>query len=202
MAITRPRSRALWVPAATIASEVGNSAAAPTPAIACPIHKTSTRVLVDVDAPGVRTETSSPAARISAPPTSSRLRPKRSPSTPNVSSKSTTGTRNASEIQVSCEELVPRSSWNRPLSTAGIASATCPTATAIAEAISVPVVRSPTKNDPLAAGVRGLAARCSDIIHAPLLRCVRAVVGESRSNRHCVSVPAGHWADGCCSPQS
>ena len=70
---------------------------------------------------------------------SSRLRPNRSPSTPKVSSNSVTGTRKASEIQVSCDELVPRSCWNSPLRTAGMASATCPTHTASAAATSVPV---------------------------------------------------------------
>jgi hypothetical protein len=51
------------------------------------------------------------------------------------------GTRNASEIQVSCEDVVPRSCWNRPFSTAGIASATCAMHTASAAATSVPRVR-------------------------------------------------------------
>ena len=72
--------------------------------------------------------------------TSSRLRPNRSPSTPNVSSSNVTGTRKASEIQVSWEEEVPRSFWNRPCSTAGMASASWATPTDKAAANSVPRV--------------------------------------------------------------
>src|SRR5581483_1152573 len=60
---------------------------------------------------------------------------------PKVSSSSVTGTRKASEIQVSWDDVVPRSSWNRPLRTAGMASATCATQTASAAAASVPRVR-------------------------------------------------------------
>ncbi len=132
--------RAVWVPAATMASDVGNRAAAPMPAMICPVHSTSTRVPVDEEAPGVSTAISSPTASSSAPPTSSRLRPNRSPSTPKVSSSRVTGTRKASEIQVSCEDVVPRSCWNSPLSTAGMARATWARQTPSAAATSVPVV--------------------------------------------------------------
>ena len=72
---------------------------------------------------------------------SSRLRPNRSPITPNVSSSRLTGTRNASEIQVSWEDEVPRSCWNRPLSTAGMASPIWPTHTAMHVAMTVAGVR-------------------------------------------------------------
>ncbi|WP_231387081.1 hypothetical protein [Gordonia polyisoprenivorans] len=53
-----------------------------------------------------------------------------------------TGTRNAAEIQVSCDALVPRSSWKSPLSTAGMANAACARAIAAAAAISVRLSRT------------------------------------------------------------
>ena len=99
-----------------------------------PVHSTASRL----PPIGVDTPMAMPAASMSAPPTSSRLRPKRSPSTPKVSSRTQTGTRNASDIQVSWAELVARSCWKSPLSTAGIASAIWATQTASTAAISVP----------------------------------------------------------------
>ena len=122
--IARARALAVCVPAATMARLVGNSAAAPIPAMICPIHSTSTRVSVDDPAPGVRMATPSPMASANAPPTNSRLRPNRSPSTPKVSSSRATGTMKAAEIQVSCDEVGPRSCWNKPLRTVGTANAT------------------------------------------------------------------------------
>jgi hypothetical protein len=97
--------------------------------------------VLDAPADGVSTLISSPTAMSRLPPMSSRLRPNRSPSTPQVSSSRATGTRKASEIHVSCEEVVCRSSWNSPLSTAGMASPTWATSTARAVATRVPVLR-------------------------------------------------------------
>src|SRR5581483_7266043 len=117
MATARARARAVCVPAATMARLVGMIAAAPAPAMIMPIHSTATRVPVELPRPGVSRATPSPTASSAAPMTSSRLRPNRSPTTPNVSSSRVTGTRKASEIQVSWEEEVPRSFWNKPGST-------------------------------------------------------------------------------------
>ncbi len=75
------------------------------------------------------------------PPMRRRLRPNMSPTTPQVSSSRLTGTRNASDIQVSWDDVVPRSCWNRPLSTAGIASPIWPTHTAMEVAMMVAGVR-------------------------------------------------------------
>ncbi len=134
MVIERARARAVWVPAAIMARLVGMMAAAPAPAMIMPIHRTTTRLPVEVPKPGVSRATPSPTASIAAPIISSRLRPNRSPTTPNVSSSRVTGTRNASEIQTSWDDEVPRSFWNRPCSTAGIASASWATPTARAPA--------------------------------------------------------------------
>ena len=97
----RARVSTVCVPAATMASVVGNSTAAPIPERIWPIHRTATRVSVEAPAPGVRTLANSPTAISALPPMSSRLRPNRSPITPQVSSSRLTGTRNASDIQVS-----------------------------------------------------------------------------------------------------
>ncbi len=113
IAMTRARWAGEVVPAARIAREVGNRAAAPRPARACPVQSWWTPEEVEL--------TSSPTASSEAPPTSSRLRPKRSPSSPKVNSRTATGSRNASEIQVSWEPTGFRSDWNRPLRVAGIA---------------------------------------------------------------------------------
>ena len=121
----------MW-PAATMARLVGMIAAAPAPAMAMPIHRIVTRVPVELLIPGVSSATPSPTASMTAPMIISRLRPNRSPSTPNVSSSKVTGTRKASEIQVSWEDEGTRSFWNKPCSTAGIASASWATATASA----------------------------------------------------------------------
>ncbi len=112
--------------------------AAPVPAMTRPVQSTSSLVLAGSEVPGVKMAIDSPIASTSAPPTNSRLRPKRSPSTPKLSSSTQTGTRKASEIQVSCAELVPRSCWNKPFSTAGLASAICARQTASTAAIRVP----------------------------------------------------------------
>src|SRR5689334_2426442 len=130
----RARAEAEYVPAAIMARLVGKIAAAPSPEMTWPVHSTARRL----PPAGVDTPMARPTATMSAPPTSSRLRPKRSPSTPKVSSRTQTGTRNASDIQVSWAELVARSCWKSPLSTAGIASAICATTTASTAAISVP----------------------------------------------------------------
>ncbi len=133
------RWRTVCVPAASIAIEVGKIAAAPRPDSTCPVHNCATRASVDPDV-GVRNAITHPIAMSTPPAASSRLRPNRSPITPKVSSNRVTGTRNASEIQVSWVEDVPRSSWNSPLSTAGSESPIWATATAVAAAISVPGV--------------------------------------------------------------
>src|SRR5579875_4121595 len=75
----RPRLRAVCVPAATIASDVGNSAAAPIPASAWPAQRTMTRVSCAVPGPGVSTAITSPATISATPTNSSRLRPNMSP---------------------------------------------------------------------------------------------------------------------------
>ncbi len=116
--MARERSRAVCVPAATIARLVGKIAAAPSPERIWPVHRISTLVPVELAAPGVSTLMSWPTISSAVP-----------------------DTRKASEIQVSCAELVPRSCWNRPLSTAGMASATWATHTAIAAAARVPRLR-------------------------------------------------------------
>jgi hypothetical protein len=59
-----------------------------------------------------------------------------------VSSIRQTGTRNASVIYVSCDEVGPRSVVNIPFSTAGMASATWTRHTATAADTSVPGVRT------------------------------------------------------------
>ena len=97
------RSFTLWVPAASIATDVGKIAAAPMPEITCAVSSTAT------PSDGVRNPMSPPTAISPAPMASSRFRPKRSPPTPKLSSKMVTGTRKASETQVSWVELVPRS---------------------------------------------------------------------------------------------
>jgi hypothetical protein len=122
------------VPAAIMARLVGKMAAAPSPEMTWPVHSTASRL----PPIGVDTPMAMPTASMSAPPTSSRLRPKRSPITPKVNSRTQTGTRNESDIQVSWAELVARSCWKSPLSTAGIASAIWATMTASTAAISVP----------------------------------------------------------------
>ena len=115
-------------------------AAAPRPEMICPANSTMTRVSVELAEPGVRKLISCPAMSRTVPPTSRRLRPNRSPSTPKVSSSRATGTRNASEIQVSWVAVVPRSCWKSPFRTAGMASATWATQTATHAAMRVPRV--------------------------------------------------------------
>ena len=159
----RARDATVCVPAATMASDVGKSTAAPMPARAWPAHRMPTRAPVEVPTPGVRTLTNSPTASSTLPPISSRLRPNRSPRTPHVSSSSATGTRNASEIQVSWDAVVPRSCWNSPLSTAGIASPTCPAHAARAVATVVATV-----SDGVCTAMRGrlpVIAMCTSVRH-------------------------------------
>src|SRR6184192_4380087 len=87
---------------------------------------------------GVKKPSSPPTAISAAPAASSRLRPKRSPTTPNDSSSSVTGTRNASEIQVSVVDVVCRSWLMKPLMTAGMDRPIWAMATAAAAATRVP----------------------------------------------------------------
>jgi hypothetical protein len=140
MVIPRARDWAVCVPAAIMARLLGKIAAAPAPAMIMPVHSTRTRVPVDELRPGVSSATPSPAASMAEPMIISRLRPNRSPSTPHESSSRVTGTRKAAEIQVSWEDEVPRSFWNRPWSTAGMAIATWATKTASTAAPRVPRV--------------------------------------------------------------
>ena len=122
----------LWVPAASIATDVGKIAAAPIPAITWPVRSTPTPL------EGVKNPMSPPTIISAAPMASSRLRPNRSPTTPKESSSSVTGTRKASEIHVSWVEDVPRSWLMKPLMTAGIDRPIWATATAPAAANKVP----------------------------------------------------------------
>ncbi len=71
---------------------------------------------------------------------SNRLRPNRSPTTPKLSSSKVTGTRKASETQVSWVEVVARSWLIEPLITAGMDRPIWATATAAAAASRVPPV--------------------------------------------------------------
>ena len=178
----RARLRTSWVPAATIASDVGNSTAAPIPARACPVHSTPIDRLFDPAAAGVSTLTTSPTAMRALPPISSRFRPKRSPRTPVVSSSRVIGTRNASEIHVSCDDVVCRSCWNRPLSTAGIASPTCATRTANVVATCVPRVR-------VGVWTAGLAGGAS--VGAVMGGWPPVLVGGGRADRSVIRDP-GH----------
>ena len=180
IAIPRARVRTVCVPAATMASVVGNSTAAPIPARACPVHSMPTRVFVDVPAPGTSTLTSSPITISPLPPISSRLRPNRSPSTPKVSSSRATGTRNASEIQVSWDEVGPRSCWNEPLSTAGIASPTCPTQTATDVAMTVARVSAAGRSPGSSACWTAVAPESADPVTIPGV--FAATPGETRTN--------------------
>src|ERR1700727_3481620 len=130
-AIILARLACVRLPEAMIARVVGNSAAEPTPAMNWPKYICTTPVEV--------VEISSRTRRISAPPTSSFFRPKRSPSTPNVSSRAAIGSRMASEIQSSWDAPVGCSTvWNVPFRVAGTATPTWarqtanPTATMVA----------------------------------------------------------------------
>ncbi len=97
------RSRTVWVPAASIAIEVGKIAAAPRPAMTWPVSSTPT------PSEGVKKPSRPPMITRPEPMASSRLRPNRSPTTPKESSNRVTGTRKASETQVSVVDESPRS---------------------------------------------------------------------------------------------
>src|SRR3954454_4584233 len=133
-AMPRARACGLWVTAATSASDAGNMAPAPRPLSAAPIHRTWTT--------GATAETTDPTTSTAPPRACSLRRPNRSPSTPKVSSKTTTAIMNAAVIQVSCEPVVCRSDWNRPLRDAGRAFAIWATSTATQAAASVPATRA------------------------------------------------------------
>ena len=120
------------MPAASIATDVGKMAAAPMPAITWPVSSTPTPL------DGVKNPIRPPRTISAAPMASSRLRPNRSPTTPKDSSSSVTGTRKASDTQVSCVEDGPRSWLMKPLMTAGIDRPIWATATAPAAANRVP----------------------------------------------------------------
>ena len=48
------RARTVWVPAASMATEVGKIAAAPMPASTCAVSRTAIRALWEVPGPGVK----------------------------------------------------------------------------------------------------------------------------------------------------
>ncbi|CCH88412.1 protein of unknown function [Modestobacter italicus] len=149
-----PRARACgsWVTAAMSASEAGNRAPAPRPLSAAPTQSTWTA--------GALAETIEPITRTRPPAACSRRRPKRSPSTPKVSSKTTTAIMNAAVIQVSCDPVVCSSVWNRPLSDAGMALATCATKTATQAAARVPATRAGRA----VAGAPGASGRAAELV--------------------------------------
>ena len=128
---TRPRARerASGVAAAMTASDVGNTAAAPMPEIACP---TNSGVIEWVSA--VRPV---PMVIRNEPMTSSRLRPNRSPSTPKVSSSTTVGSMNASLTQVSWVPEAPSVDWMMPWRGELTTSAVCAKQTAMKHATMV-----------------------------------------------------------------
>jgi hypothetical protein len=134
-AIIRARWAGVRSPATSMARVVGNSAAQPTPAMIWPTHIIWTAL--------AEAETISPTASISAPPISSFLRPNRSPSTPQVSSRTVIGSREQSEIQVSWEPVGLKTAWKVPFNVAGMARPICARQTANRAAAIVPARSAP-----------------------------------------------------------
>src|SRR4051812_8240063 len=134
--------------------------------------------------------------------TSRRLRPKRSPSTPKVSSSATTGSRKASEIQVSCDPIGWKYSWNRPFNVAGIAIPTCPAITAKQAATIVPFGNAPASAVPADAALCRSSAVATHLPTSgetnPLPRGVLAQGNAARRGQ----LQQSKHANGRCSPHN
>ena len=130
-AIIRARCAGVRSPATSMARVVGNRAAQPMPARIWPIH-------ICVHAVRRRRRSPRRSRASAAPPMSRRLRPNRSPSTPQVSSSTVIGSSEQSDIQVSWEPVGLKTSWNVPLRVAGMARPICARQTANRAAAIVP----------------------------------------------------------------
>lgn len=138
--IATPHARVavVCVPAATMARLVGKMAAAPTPPRTRARISNVTRVSDECPAPDTRIARADPTARSAAPPTSGRLRPKRSPDTPKPNPRAATGSMKASVIHVGWAEDGARSCWISPLMSEGTDRAICARHTARTTAARVP----------------------------------------------------------------